>query len=55
VDHANALRHAKPVCKVVRQSRWLLLRNQENLKAAQAVALKKLWQPISRWQPFASH
>jgi len=42
VDQANALRHDQPARKVVKQSRWLLLRNRENLKAEQAVHLEEL-------------
>jgi transposase len=42
VDQANALRHDKPARKVVKQSRWLLLRNKENLKAEQAIHLAEL-------------
>ena len=30
VDQANALSHDKPARKVVKQSRWLLLRNRDN-------------------------
>ncbi|MCL6702950.1 ISL3 family transposase [Pseudomonas sp. T1.Ur] len=50
VDQANALRHDKPARKVVKQSRWLLLRNKENLKAEQQVHLDELLaanQPLS--------
>jgi transposase len=50
VDQANALRHDKPARKVVKQSRWLLLRNKENLKEEQAVHLAELLaanQPLS--------
>jgi len=32
VDEANRLRHDKPARKVIKQARWLLLRNPENLK-----------------------
>lgn len=32
VDQANALRDDKPARQMVRQSRWLLLHNRENLK-----------------------
>ncbi|MHB2080405.1 ISL3 family transposase [Pseudomonas asiatica] len=32
VDEANRLRHDKPGRKVIKQARWLLLRNPENLK-----------------------
>lgn len=50
VDQANALRHDKSARKVVKQSRWLLLRNKENLKAEQQVHLDELLaanQPLS--------
>lgn len=36
VDQANLLRQDKPARKVIKQSRWLLLRNRENLKDGQA-------------------
>lgn len=42
VDQANLLRHDKPARKVVKRSRWLLLRNPENLKGNQAKQLKAL-------------
>ncbi len=32
VDQANQLRHDKPARKVLKFSRWLLLRNRHNLK-----------------------
>lgn len=32
VDEANRLRHDKPQRKVIKQARWLLLRNPENMK-----------------------
>ena len=32
IDQANALSHDKPALKVVKQSRWLLLRNRETSK-----------------------
>ncbi len=32
VDQANQLRHDKPARKVLKSSRWLLLRNRHNLK-----------------------
>lgn len=32
VDEANRLRHDKPARRVVKQARWLLLRNPENLR-----------------------
>ena len=32
VNEANRLRHDKPARKVIKQARWLLLRNPENLK-----------------------
>lgn len=39
VDQAKALREDKVARKVVEISRWLLLRNAENLQAEQQVAL----------------
>jgi transposase len=51
VDQANALRHDKPARKVVKQSRWLLLRNPENLKDGQAVQLQEL---LAANQPLAT-
>lgn len=42
VDQANQLRHDKPARKVLKSSRWLLLRNRRNLKPDQAVHLKEL-------------
>ncbi|BEH54737.1 hypothetical protein BpKM376_19160 [Burkholderia pseudomallei] len=40
VDQANQLRHDKPARKVLKSSRWLLLRNRHNLKPEQAVHLE---------------
>lgn len=42
VDQANRLRHDKPARRVVKGSRWLLLRNRENLGEEQAEQLKAL-------------
>lgn len=42
VDEANRLRDDKPARRVVKTSRWLLLRNRENVPADQAVRLKEL-------------
>lgn len=42
VDQANQLRHDKPARRAVKRSRWLLLRNAENLKGEQAGELKAL-------------
>src|SRR5690606_8933025 len=42
VDQANLLRDDKAARKVVKQSRWLLLRNHANLKDGQAVQLQEL-------------
>ena len=44
VDQANQLRHDKPARKVVKRSRWLLLRNRTNLKDDQALKLEELLQ-----------
>ncbi|MDR8038869.1 transposase, partial [Burkholderia cenocepacia] len=42
VDQANQLRHNRPARKVLKSSRWLLLRNRHNLRADQAVHLNEL-------------
>lgn len=42
VDQANQLRHDKPARKVLKSSRWLLLRNRHHLEPDQAVHLKEL-------------
>ena len=42
VDQANQLRHNKPARRTVKQSRWLLLRNPENLDTRQAADLEEL-------------
>jgi transposase len=42
VDLANQLRHDKPARKVIKSSRWLLLRNRQNLDPRQAVQLDEL-------------
>ncbi|HET7414661.1 MAG TPA: ISL3 family transposase [Arthrobacter sp.] len=42
VDEANRLRDDKPARRVVKTSRWLLLRNRENVPAEQAVKLDEL-------------
>jgi transposase len=42
VDQANALRDDKPARKLVKRSRWLLLRNPDNLKPDQAGQLEAL-------------
>ena len=42
VDQANALKADKAARQVIKRSRWLLLRNRENLKAEQAVRLDEL-------------
>lgn len=51
VDQANLLREDKPARKAVKQSRWLLLRNRENLKDVQAVQLQEL---LAANQPLAT-
>lgn len=51
VDQANALRHDKSARQVVKQSRWLLLRNRENLKEDHAVRLQEL---LAANQPLAT-
>lgn len=43
VDEANRLRHDKKARKVIRSSRWLLLRNRSNIqKAEDRVKLSEL-------------
>ena len=42
VEQANSLRHDKPARKVVKRSRWLLLRNRDNLKQEQSAQLEQL-------------
>lgn len=42
VDEANRLRSDKPARRVVKTSRWLLLRNRENVPAEKAVQLDEL-------------
>lgn len=51
VDQANLLRDDKPARKVVKRSRWLLLRNPQNLKDNQAVQLQEL---LAANQPLAT-
>lgn len=42
VDQANTLRHDRPARRVIKSSRWLLLRNREQLDGAQTVRLEEL-------------
>ena len=42
VDQANQLRHDKPARRVIKSSRWLLLRNRQNLDRHQSVRLDEL-------------
>ncbi|MFC4415201.1 transposase [Chromohalobacter beijerinckii] len=42
VNQANQLRDDKVACKVIKGSRWLLLRNADNLKPEQAAKLEVL-------------
>jgi len=42
VDQANALREQPAERRVIKRSRWLLLRNKDNMKAEQAVKLDEL-------------
>lgn len=51
VDQANALRQDTPARQVIKRSRWLLLRNHENLKDGQAVRLQQL---LAANQPLAT-
>ena len=42
VDQANVLRHDKPARQAVKRSRWLLLKNPENLGTEQQATLDEL-------------
>lgn len=42
VDEANRLREERPLRKIVKRARWLLLRNPENVPAAQQSNLREL-------------
>lgn len=42
VDQANQLRHDRPARRLLKSSRWLLLRNRRNLEQGQAVHLDEL-------------
>lgn len=42
VDQANLLRHDRPARRVLKSTRWLLLRNRGNLSAGQAVHLNEV-------------
>ena len=42
VDQANQLKHDKPARRIVKRSRWLLLRNPENLDQHQSAGLEEL-------------
>lgn len=42
VDQANALRAAPKARQVIKRSRWLLLRNRDNLESDHAVKLDEL-------------
>jgi transposase len=42
VDQANRLRDTRPARRVIKRSRWLLLRNRQNLTEEQAVQLDEL-------------
>src|SRR5690606_14495044 len=39
VDQANRLRHDRPARRVLKSTRWLLLRNRANLSEGQAIHL----------------
>ena len=44
VDQANHLRDDRPARRVLKSTRWLLLRNRENLSSSQAVHLDEVLQ-----------
>lgn len=51
VDQANELREDKPARKAVKRSRWLLLKNRDNLSGEQEVRLSELMrtnQPLAQ-------
>jgi hypothetical protein len=49
IGRRSALRHDKPARHVVKQSRWLPLRNQESLREDHAVRLLEVRRSTSRW------
>lgn len=51
VDQANTLRESPSERQVIKRSRWLLLRNRDNLQAGQAVKLDEL---LAANQPLAT-
>lgn len=51
VDQANTLRSEPKARQVIKRSRWLLLRNRDNLKAEQAIKLEEL---LAANQPLAT-
>jgi transposase len=51
VDQANTLRAEPKARQVIKRSRWLLLRNRDNLKAEQAIQLEEL---LAANQPLAT-
>ena len=42
VDQVRQLRHDRPARRVLKSSRWLLLRNRSNLVPEQSLRLKEL-------------
>lgn len=44
VDEANRLRHDRPLRRVIKRARWLLLRNRDNIPSAQQPSLDELLQ-----------
>ena len=42
VDEANRLKHDRPMRKVVKRARWLLLRNRDNIPTEQQASLDEL-------------
>ncbi len=41
-DQANPLQHDRPARRMLKSSRWLLLRNRQNLETGQAIHLDEL-------------
>ena len=49
VDEANRLRGDRSARKVVKSSRWVLLRNRENVtREVDKYGSRRFWQPIKR-------
>jgi transposase len=47
VDQANLLRQQPSARKVLKSSRWLLLRNRNKLQANKQCSSRSCWRPMS--------